>query len=88
MRTVKHGGVRRRGKTIRDLAEATGKSERWVAAVTSEPREEYLARAQERGERIVEAYRSGKTMRAVAAEFGVSVSTVQRHVKRAQEPAS
>lgn len=66
----------RNGRTARDIAERTGMSIRQVQNWTSEPRETYLSRAQERREKIRELRAAGKTMRAIAAELGCSVGTV------------
>lgn len=79
------GGVRRNGKTARELAEMVGKSERTVMRHFAEPREEYLARAESRGEAVLRLRREGKSIRAIAAELGVSVGTVHRHIKAARD---
>lgn len=83
--SVRHAGVRRNGKTVKQLAEAVGKSERWVATYTSEPREEYLARAESRREAVLRLRAEGKTIRAIADELGVSVGSVHRYIKQARE---
>jgi len=62
--------------SIRELADRTGLSPRTVARWTSEPREEYLSRAADRHRRIRQLRDQGMTMRAIAAELGVSVRTV------------
>lgn len=66
----------RRGQTARDIAERAGLSIRQVQNWTSEPREIYLSRAQQRRERIRELRGQGMTYRAIAAEVGCSLSTV------------
>lgn len=83
--SVRHAGVRRNGKTLKQLAKDVRKSERWVATYTSEPREEYLARAEERREAVLRLRREGKSIRAIAEELGVSVGTVHRHIKAARD---
>lgn len=85
MEPIKHAGVRRKGKSLRQLAEVTGRSTRWVSMYTSEPREDYLARAEERGRRVLELRAEGKTIRAIAEELDVSVGTVHRHIKAARK---
>lgn len=81
------GRRRRRGKSIRELARLKNVSPASVARYTSEPREEYLARAEERREAVLRLRREGKTIRAIAEELGVSVGTVHRHIKAAEEAA-
>lgn len=66
----------RNGMTVRELAERTGVSTASIIRWTSEPRETYLSRAEERREKIRELRAAGKTMRAIAAELGCSVGTV------------
>lgn len=73
----------RRGRTAREIAEATGMSVRQVQNWTSEPRAKYLARADERRARIQELRAQGLSMRAIAAEVGCSVGTVHRYVREA-----
>ena len=55
--------------------------QRW----TSEPRADYLARADEKRARVRELRGKGLTVRAIAAETGYSVGTVHRYVKEARE---
>lgn len=78
----------RNGKTIREVAQGTGLSTATVERWTSEPRETYLARANEKRERVRELRAKGLTMRAIAAELDCSVGTVHRYVKEAQEQKS
>lgn len=73
----------RKGRTARELAELAGKSVRTAQRWTSEPREQYEARVAERHERIRELRAEGKSMRAIAAELGVSVSTVHYALNKA-----
>lgn len=55
--------------------------QRW----TSEPRADYLARADEKRARVRELRERGLSVRAIAAETGYSVGTVHRYVKEARE---
>lgn len=71
----------RNGRTIREAAELTGLTPQTIKRWTSEPRDTYLARAQERAERIRTLRESGMTMRAIAAELGCSVGTVHYALK-------
>lgn len=73
----------RNGWTVRELAEKTGASPRSIVNWTSEPREAYLARADEKRRRIRELRAQGLTMRAIAADVGCSVGTVHRYVREA-----
>ena len=71
----------RNGKTAREMAEWAGKSIRTVKRWTSEPREVYLERAEQRQDRIRELRATGMSIRAIAAELGCSVGTVHRALK-------
>lgn len=75
--TIPHSErIPRKGRTVREVAEGTGLSERTIIAWTSEPREVYLARAEERHEKIHALRDEGLTMREIAQRVGVSVGTV------------
>jgi len=74
----------RNGLTIRELAERIGRSPRTVKRYTSEPREAYEAKAAARHERIRELRAEGMSMRAIAAEVGVTVSTVHYALTKAE----
>lgn len=75
----------RNGRTARELAEKTGMSIRTAQRWTSMPREEFENRAAKRHERIRELRSEGLSMRAIAAEVGVSVSTVHYAIKKADK---
>lgn len=66
----------RRNKTARELAEQFGVSTRTIQRAIAEPRDQYEARTAIRHERIRELRKQGLSMRAIAAEVGVSVGTV------------
>lgn len=72
----------RKGKTARELAEKTGFSVRTIMAHTAEPRDVYLGRAEQRRQRIRAMRAQGMTMRAIATELGISVSTVHYALNR------
>lgn len=76
--------IPRNGLSISELAKRIGKSPATVARYTSEPREQYEARVAERHERIRELREQGKSMRAIAAEVGVSVGAVHYALNRAE----
>ncbi|ARX64196.1 Hypothetical protein Cp262_2089 [Corynebacterium pseudotuberculosis] len=59
----------------------TGLSTATTILWTSEPREDYLARANEKRARVQELCAKGLTMRAIATEIGCSVGTVHRYSK-------
>jgi hypothetical protein len=69
--------IPRNGRTTREAAELTGLSFR-TPALTSEPREVYLARADEKRTQVLKLRAKG-LMRAIA-ENGCSVGTVHRYV--------
>jgi transposase len=71
----------RNGLTVRELAKRTGVSTASIIRWTSEPREVYLSRAEERREKIRELRAGGMTMRAIATELGCSVGTVHGALK-------
>lgn len=81
-------GATRNGWSVRELAEKTGASPRSIISWTSEPREKYLTRADEKRERVQGLRAKGLSMRAIAAEIGCSVGLVHRYVKEAQEQKS
>lgn len=74
----------RNGLTAAELARRTGKHITTIQRWTSEPREVYEARADERRRKIVEMRGRGMTMRAIAAELGVSVGLVGTYAKQAE----
>lgn len=77
--------VPRNGRTVKEAAALTGLSTATIIRWTSEPREDYLARADEKRRKVAELRAQGLTMRAIAAEIGCSVGTVHRYVKEARE---
>jgi hypothetical protein len=78
---VKRQRIPRNGKTIREVAEGTGLSTATIERWTSEPRADYLARADEKRVRVRELRKLGLPIRSIAAETGYSVGTVHRYVK-------
>ena len=78
---VKRQRIPRNGKTIREVAEGTGLSTATIERWTSEPRADYLARADEKRVRVRELRKLGLPIRSIAAETGYSVATVHRYVK-------
>lgn len=79
--------VPRNGHTVKEAASLTGLSTATIIRWTSEPRENYLARANEKRAKVAELRAQGLTMRAIAKEFGCSVGTVHRYVKEVQAKA-
>ena len=71
----------RNGYTLREASKKLGVSRSTVARWTSEPRE---AKAAARHERIRELRAEGMSMRAIAAEIGVTVSTVHYALTKAE----
>lgn len=78
-------GTRAPGLTAREAAERVPRSMRTIQRWTSEPRADYLARADEKRARVRELRDKGLSVRAIAAETGYSVGTVHRYVKEARE---
>lgn len=66
----------RNGLSVRQLAEKTGLSTNTIIRWTSEPREDYLSRAEQRRQQIQELRNQGLSMRAIAQELDISVGTV------------
>lgn len=66
----------RRTASARELAERLGVSPRTVRRYVAEPKDEYDARIKNRHEQIRALRTEGLSMRAIAAEVGVSVGTV------------
>lgn len=77
--------IPRNGLTIRELSARTGYSPRTIRRWTSEPREVYLGRAQQKRERVQELRAQGMTIRAIADKLGCSVGTVHRYTKMHME---
>lgn len=77
--------VPRNGRTVKEAAALTGLSTATIIRWTSEPREDYLARADEKRARVRELRDKGLSVRAIAAKTGYSVGTVHRYVKEARE---
>lgn len=80
--------IPRNGKTLREVAEGTGMSISTIRRWTSEPRENYLARANEKRAKVAELRAQGLTMRAIADELGCSVGTVHRYVKETESKSA
>lgn len=78
----------RNGMTVRELAERTGVSTASIIRWTSEPREVYLSRAQQRREKIRELRKTGLSMRAIATQLGCSVGTVHNALKEESSDAT
>ena len=74
-----------RKHTARELGERFGRSPRTIRRIIAQERGEFLAQAQQRGQRIVELRAKGMTMRAIANEVGCSVCTVHRYIKESHE---
>lgn len=73
------------GRSIREAAELTGLSPATIRRWTSEPREVYLTRAQERRIRILELHSQGLGVRAIARELDVDPGLVSTRLKEARE---
>lgn len=72
--------VPRNGRTVKEAAALTGLSTATIIRWTSEPREDYLARADEKRQRVRDLRAKGLSIRAIARETGYSVGTVHRYI--------
>lgn len=72
--------VPRNGRTVKEAAALTGLSTATIIRWTSEPREDYLARANEKRQRVRDLRAKGLSIRAIAQETGYSVGTVHRYI--------
>jgi transposase len=72
----------KRKQTARELAELYGVNERTIRRAVAQPRDEYLGEAERRRQTIRAMRSQGMTMRAIAAELGVSVGTVHYSLNR------
>lgn len=70
----------RNGRTARELAEKTGLSIRSAQRWTSEPREDYLARADAKRGQAIRLRARGLSIRAIAEQMGCSKSAVHRYI--------
>lgn len=70
----------RNGRTVKEAAEITGLSTATIIRWTSEPREDYLARANEKRRRVKELRAQGLSIRAIARETGYSVGIIHRYI--------
>lgn len=75
----------RNGMSVRQLAEKTGLSTNTIIRWTSEPREEYLSRAEKRRQKIRQLRSEGLSMRAIAKELNISVGTVHYSLNKADD---
>ncbi len=71
--------IPRGGLTARELADRIGCTPQTIRRWTAEPREDYLARAQEKRRRVRDLRARGLSIRAIAQETGYSVGTVHRY---------
>ncbi|MBW3086731.1 hypothetical protein KEM60_02960 [Austwickia sp. TVS 96-490-7B] len=74
----------RNGRTIKEAAKLTGLTEQTIKRWTSEPREIYLTRAEQRRTQIrdLKAAEPKLSLRAIAARLGCSVGTVHNALKQ------
>ena len=70
----------RNGLSIRELAQKAQVSESFVIEHTSEPREVYLARVDQRRTAALTLRAQGLSMRQIAKKIGCSVGSVHNYV--------
>jgi DNA-directed RNA polymerase specialized sigma24 family protein len=74
----------RRTMTAREAAEKTGFTARHIRRVVAEPRDEFLARAAQRRERVMALRGEGKKYREIADELGLPMGTVKTIIHHAK----
>lgn len=74
----------RRTMTAREAAERLGCSPRTVQRVMAEPREDFLARAAQRRERVMALRGEGKKYREIADELELPIGTVKTIIHQAK----
>lgn len=74
----------RRTMTAREAAERLGCSPRTVQRVMAEPREDFLARAAQRRERVITLRGEGRKYREIADELGLPIGTVKTIIHHAK----
>lgn len=75
------GNPVRRGLTQKELAEMAKVSVRTVSRRYAEPRNEFRGRAERRKQKAVQLRAEGLSIRAIAAEMGISAGSVHRYLK-------
>lgn len=76
----------RRTMTAREGTERLGVSPRTIQRIMAEPREEFLARAAERRQRVLELRAQGLKLREIAEQVGMTtggVGTILHHARKA-----
>lgn len=76
---------KKRTKTAREIAEKFGISERTVRTMIAESREQYLARANTKRERVATLRAEGLSVRAIAEKLEISKSAVGRYVQEYEQ---
>jgi len=79
---------KRRELTAREAAERLGIAPRTVRKIVAEPREEYLARAKERRERVLALRAQGMKLKDIAAQVGMTVGGVGATLHEARKRAA
>lgn len=75
----------RRTGTARELAQRLGVSERTIRRYVAEPKKQFEERTEARHERIRALREEGLSYRAIAAEVGVSIGTVNYALRKQRE---
>lgn len=74
---VREGATRLRSEySTKELAELFNRSPRTITRWTAQPREQYLAQAQEKRERVAELRQDGKTPKQISEEIGLPLPSV------------
>lgn len=81
-------GKRPPGLTAAEAGKRVGRSARTIRRWTSEPREDYLARAQAKRARVKALRGQGMTLTAIAKQTGYSIGLVHRYATEDTPPAT
>lgn len=74
----------RRTMTAREAAERTGVSRSTICALVAEPRDAYLARAQQRRNRVIALRLQGLRYREITEQTGETPGNIANHLRRAR----
>lgn len=69
-----------RKHTARELGERFGRTPRTIRRIIAEPREEFLARAQDKRERTRQMKNEGASIKEIQEALGISQATVYRYL--------
>lgn len=71
----------KRKHTAAELGKRLDRTPRTIRRIISEPRDDYLLRAQQKRKEVEKLRKQGLTIRAISKKTGYSVGTVHRYAK-------